>query len=200
MEKLRKAIRDHHLAAEFEHCPGVRVITEPEIDLIDQSKTGASPNHLKHRFEFGKRHRGAGWIGRGRGQYPSSFGAPMTINQVCRQLKAGFSTNLDRPRDTVVGRDKISIAGVGRIGHQHLGTGIDQRSTGQIQGSGSTRRHHDPFRRHVDLPALGVVGRDRLAQSRCAQGRRVLGNAAACGTLQCGDHGLGRGEVRFPDG
>ena len=69
----------------------------------------------------------------------------------------------------------MAVAGVARIAHQHLVTGIDEYAQGELQRPGCSGCDYNSFRRDLDLIAVAIIPRDRLAQRGQSERRGVMG-------------------------
>ncbi|MNN26379.1 hypothetical protein D3C81_1398820 [compost metagenome] len=77
----------------------------------------------------------------------------------------------------------MAVAGVARIGHQHLGANLHQHRAGQQQGAGGASGHDHAALGDVDTVGGLVVAGDGLAQRVDAQRPGVLRHAPAHGRL-----------------
>jgi len=58
----------------------------------------------------------------------------------------------------------VPVAGVARVGHEHLVAGVEQGQAGQLQRRRRTGGDGDAPRRHVHAKAFGVPAADGFAQ------------------------------------
>ena len=119
--------------------------------------------------QFVRMDGGAGGVG-GRGeQHPPCLRSPMGAHLFGAELKAFRSRGGDQHGAPLGGADKVTVAGVAGVGHQHFITGFDQGQAGQLQRRRCASSDHDATRRHVHAKAAGIPGADALAQIAKAQ-------------------------------
>ena len=175
------------------------VKAQAQVNFVHQRHTAALAHQAGNALQLFAGNGCAGGVGR-RGQQHTARGwAPGRLHLRCAELKALGRARRQQHRRALSGLHKLAVAGVARVGHQHLVAGLDEREASQLQGRRSTRRDDDAGRVDVQPKAGGVPAADGFAQSGQARGRGVLAAAVANGAFGSLLH-LGRGrEVRLAD-
>ena len=94
---------------------------------------------------------------------------------------------------------ELAVAGVARVGHQHLVAGFDERQARELQGGRCTGRHDDARRIDVQAEARRIPATDGFTQRGQAGSLCVLAAAGPNGAFGgCHDGGWGR-EIGLSD-
>jgi hypothetical protein len=93
----------------------------------------------------------------------------------------------------------VPVAGIARIGEQHLVALVEQHPEGKQQGGARSRRNDDAARRDVDAVAASIEPRDRLAQLPQAERRGVVHALVVERLLRRIDDRLRRAEIGLAD-
>ena len=171
------------------------VVGQAQVNLIDDGETATRLHHLVDARQLVRRNGGACRVGRRGQQHTTGFFAPVLRHLGAAELVALRGIGGDQARHTIGTADKVAVARVAGIGHEHFIARIHQRQARQLQRSAGPGSDDDALGGNVQTKALRIPPADGLAQRGQAQRvgvlRGALGNRGLCGM----HHGGRGGEV-----
>jgi len=174
--ELGKAVYDEGAVRELEDRPRAAPVHQAVVYLVREDELALKPGDL---FQVLLRHHDAGRVGRRVDKYglgPFREHRADLLRPVPEPV-VGVRAHLG---DAAAHRlDEVGIAGIVRVGEDHLLIRLEDREHHEEHGRRRARGHEHPVRAdlHAVLPV--IKGADLLAQLQHAHGVRVMGLARA---------------------
>ncbi len=202
-EVLGKAGDDECVVREVQRAPRpvarIEVIGQSKVDLVDDEPAGACRDGGSDPLHLVARHRRSRGIRRRGDDDAASPRVPILLDQARRQLVVRLGTDRNGDRLPFEHADEMAVARIGGIGKQDAVVAVDDQREHQQQRRRRAGRDNHAFGRDVHAVVVRIVARDRRAQRRQTQRRRVEDSAAGDGKLRRGNDRLRRREVRLAD-
>mmetsp|Transcript_53113 Transcript_53113/g.124155 ORF Transcript_53113/g.124155 Transcript_53113/m.124155 type:complete len:405 (-) Transcript_53113:1279-2493(-) len=174
------------------------VVAERQVDLVDDGDAPTGAHAARDVGQHLRRDGGAGRVAGRCEQHAAGRRRPGLTHLGGAKLEARRGIGGQQARGRVRRRHEMAVAGVARVGHEHLVTPLEEREAGELQRRRGAGRDGDALRGDVEPEALTVPGGNRLTERRQAErvgvGRGPLGH-----TRDRLPHGGGRAEVRLAD-
>ncbi len=194
LEILREAVDHEHVVARFGRGARVEPVGEAVVDLVGQQRRALLAGERGEPGHLVRRDQRAGRIGRARHHDHARGGAPVVARELRGELVARGHAHGHAARHRAQRAREMPVAGVARIGEEHLVARIEQHAEGEQQrgarargddhrGSPAPRRGSAP-RRSARSPRATAAGRVPMCRTSAANPARASPPprpGAACG-------------------